>query len=86
MYQLFRCRNMHGSGEGIIRGLGHIDMVIRMNRFFAPHFTPSHFNSPIGNHFIGIHIGLGAASRLPNSQGKMGIQFTFNDFIGGLHY
>ena len=65
------CCNMHGCWEGIVGALGHIGMVIRMQKFFSCYFI-----SPIRNDFVHIHVGLGSASGLPYHKGEMLIEFS----------
>ena len=70
---------MHRCWKCVIGTLGHIDMVIGMKEFFPCHFIPT-----ICNHFIEIHIGLGAASCLPYNQRKLSIQFTCQNLVANL--
>src|SRR5215831_7200833 len=56
-----------------------------MNRLLAAHYTAGQLNRAIRNDFVRVHVGLGARSRLPDTQWKMCIEFSFDDFIAGLH-
>ena len=71
--------NMHGCGEGIVRALAHIDMVIGMQQFF-----PCNFIAAVGNHFIHVHIGLCTAACLPYRQRELIIQFACQHLIADL--
>ena len=76
---LHHCGDVHGGGEGVVGALGHVGVVVGVDQFLAGDFI-----SPPGDDLVDVHVGLGAASRLPNSQGKMGVQFPFQDLIADL--
>ena len=57
---------MHCGRESVIRGLAHVYVVIRVNEFF-----PKDLVCSVSDHLIGIHVGLGTASRLPYYKRKM---------------
>jgi len=59
--------------EGIVGGLRHV--VIGMNRVFTTQIPPAS-SIPVGNHFIGVHIRLGATTCLPDAQWKVIIQLA----------
>ena len=82
MHNLFRRRNMHGGRECVIGGLATIAMIIGMHRLFAAHCAAQYFNGAVGNHFIGIHIGLRARTGLPNHKREMVVQLAFSHFTG----
>ena len=54
------CGNMHGCGEGVIGRLAHVAMIIGMHRIFRANHPAHHFNRAVGNHLIGVHVGLRA--------------------------
>ena len=56
-----------------------------MNRFLASHDAAGHLNRAIGDHFVGVHVGLGAAAGLPNAQRKMLVKLSFDHFVARLH-
>ncbi len=71
MAQLLRRRDMHGGRKCIIGGLAHIDVIVGVHRLFAADLTSKDFDSAVGNHLIGIHVGLRAGACLPYHQRKM---------------
>lgn len=83
MNDFFRGGDMHGGRESVIRRLGHVHMIIRVHGILASALTPRAFNRAIGNDLVGIHVGLGARTGLPNAQGEMSVQFSGDDFIRG---
>ena len=62
--------NVHGRWEGIVGGLGHIDVVIGVQQLFSGNFV-----APVGDDFVGVHVGLGAGASLPDHQREVLIQF-----------
>ncbi len=61
--------DMEGCREGVITGLGPVDVVIGVEEVLAQNFI-----GPVGNDFIDIHIALGSRPCLPNHQGEVVIQ------------
>ncbi len=76
--------DVHGRGERVVGGLRHIDVVIRVDRILAAEDAARQLYRPIGDHLVDVHIGVGAAAGLPDSQGKMVIEPAFDDLLGGL--
>ena len=77
--------DVHGCGEGIVRRLPHVDMVVRVNRLFAAFFAAQQFDGAVGNHLIHIHIGLCARTRLPHHQWKLVIPLACLNFLRHAH-
>ena len=69
-------RDMHGGGESVVGTLGHVDMVVGVKKLF-----PCQLVSAVGNDLVHIHIGLGAASRLPYRQGEVAGKLSFPDLL-----
>ncbi len=76
--------NMHGCRKGVIGRLAHIAVIIGMHRVFGADLAAQDFNGPVGDHLIGIHVGLGTGACLPDNQGEMRVQFTGSHFSGRL--
>ena len=79
VFDLHNCSNVHGSWKSIVGALGHVGMIIWMEDLFACNGI-----STSCDHFVYIHIGLGAASGLPYGQREVIIQFTSQYFVTGL--
>ena len=78
---LFHHCQMDRGREDIICRLRFIDVVIRMDRMLTPQFTPQHLNCAVRNNFIDIHIRLRTTTCLPNTERKVVIQCTLNNFF-----
>ena len=75
--------DMHGGGEGIIRGLTHIAMVIGVNGRFGADLAAQNLDRAVRDHLIGIHIRLRARTCLPHDQREMLIQLAINNLLRG---
>mmetsp|Transcript_41097 Transcript_41097/g.86338 ORF Transcript_41097/g.86338 Transcript_41097/m.86338 type:complete len:348 (+) Transcript_41097:567-1610(+) len=82
-YRDNRC-NVHRCGEGIVRALAHVAMIIRMDGILAPHLTSQNHNGTVRQHLIHIHIRLRSASRLINHQWELIIVLPAHNLIGRL--
>ena len=60
---------MHGGREGVVGGLAHVHIVVRMAEL-----PPGQFVCPVGDHLVGVHVGLGARPRLPDHQREMAVE------------
>ena len=78
VFQRQHRRNVHGSRKCIVGGLAHIDVVIRMAELL-----PCDLIGPVRDDFVGIHIRLGAGSRLPDDERKFLRQFSVDHLIAG---
>ena len=47
-------------------------------------FSPSDLVAAVGDDFVGVHVGLGAAAGLPHHQGEVVVQLAGDDFVAGL--
>ena len=75
-------RHMHRRGNDIVAGLPLIDVVVRMDQFFAA-LAAEQFNRPIGNDLVRIHIGRSAGTGLKNIQDKLAVPLAVCHFLGG---
>src|SRR6188472_551121 len=52
-------------------------MIIGMDRCLAAEFTTKHFDRPVRDHLVDIHVGLGSRAGLPHRQREMRIELSF---------
>jgi hypothetical protein len=76
--------DVHGRRVCVVGRLAHIDVIVGMDRLLGAHRAAQHLDGAVGDHFIGIHVGLGARSGLPHHQREMLVQLTVDHFLGGL--
>ena len=74
---------VHGGGKDVVGGLAQIDVIVGVNRRLAPQDPARQFDGPVGDHFVDVHVGLGAAAGHPDVQGKMVVQLARDDFLRG---
>ncbi len=72
----FHCRDVHGSGEGVIGRLAPVDVVVRVHWVLASHLAAGNFNGAVGDDLVGVHVGLGAGAGLPDHQREVVIQLA----------
>ena len=51
--------DVHGGGVGVITALTLVHMVIRVHWCLTPQLTPQHLDGSVGDHLVGVHVGLG---------------------------
>ena len=71
-----RRRDVEGGGVGVVGGLGGVDVVIGVE-LYAP------VRRQVGDDLVDVHIGLGAASRLPDHQGELLVPLSRPDLLTG---
>ena len=76
--------DMHGRRKAVVGALRAIDMVIGVHWAFAATAAARQFIGASGNHFIDVHVALGAAAGLPDHQGELFIMLAGEHLIGGL--
>ena len=67
---------MHRRGEGVVRGLRHIDIVVRVQELFSRQLVAA-----VGDHLVDIHVRLRARTRLPHNEREMSVQLTGEDLV-----
>src|SRR5712691_7280705 len=77
--------DVHGRGEGVVGGLRHVDVVVGMNGLLAAHHAAGDLDGAVANHLVDVHVGLRAAAGLPDAQREIAVEFSGDDFVGGLH-
>lgn len=81
---------MKSGRERVVRGLRHIDVIVRMHEVFFRDFslvaevTVDDFGGAIGDHFVHVHIGLRARARLPNGEREVAAELTLKNVLTGL--
>ena len=76
--------NVHGRGESIVRGLRHVDVIVGMDRVFRAEHAAGQLDGAVGDHFVGVHVGLRAAAGLPDAQGELIVEFAGDHVVSRL--
>ena len=77
----FRRGDVHSRGEGVVRGLRHIDVIVRMNGLFCAFFAAEQFVCTVGDYLVDVHIALCSASGHPDFEGELSVVIAVEDFI-----
>ena len=76
---------MHRRGEGVVGGLGLIDIIVGMKGLgIILKIPPTEHMSAMGDHLVDIHVTLRPTPSLPHHQWKLILHFALDDFIAGL--
>ena len=78
---LGRCGGVHSRGARVVRRVGHVHVVVRMDRRLRAKRAAEPEIGGVGNHFIDVHVGLRARSGLPHRQRKVLVQFAVSDVL-----
>lgn len=76
--------NVHGSGEGVVGGLGHVDVVVGVDGLLGAELTSQKLDGAVGDDLVDVHVGLGAGAGLPHNEGEVVEELALNDLIGSL--
>ncbi|MNJ60355.1 hypothetical protein D3C77_560780 [compost metagenome] len=75
---------MHGGGKAVVGALRAIDVVVGVHRALAAALAGGDLVGATGDHFVDVHIALGAAAGLPDHQRKLVVVLAVQHFVGGL--
>ncbi len=78
-----RQRHMHRGRDHVVRGLAAVDVVIRVYAASAARLSHQ-FGGAIGNHLVGVHVGLRSRAGLPDGQREVLVEFSGGNFCRGL--
>ena len=78
--ETLRGSHMQGSRHDIIGTLSHINVIIRVYWDLAAYFAAGKFDCPVGDYFIGIHIGGGGTAGLEDVDGEVPVELAADYF------
>lgn len=76
--------DVHDSGECVVGGGTHVDVVIGVDGLLAAHGAAQNLNSAVGDDLVGVHVGLGARAGLPNDQREVVNQLERGNLLSSL--
>ena len=62
-----------------------IDVVIRMDRLFRADYPARELDRAVRDHFVGVHVRLGARPGLEDDERKFPVKLSINDLLRGAH-
>ncbi|MHC2439591.1 hypothetical protein ACVMB0_006966 [Bradyrhizobium sp. USDA 4451] len=74
-------RDMHRGRKRVVRGLAHVDMIVRMDRLLGAELAAEHLVGAVGDHLVDVHVGLRAGAGLPDDQRKMIVELAVDHFL-----
>jgi hypothetical protein len=80
-FYIDRCRDIHGVGKRVVGRLGHVDVVVGMNRCLAGERCTSQLATAVGDHFVDVHVELRAAAGHPHMQREHVVMLTGQYFV-----
>lgn len=76
--------DVHYGGESIVRGGAAVDVVIGVDGLLAAHLAAEDLNSPVGDDLVGVHVGLGTGTGLPDDEGEVIQELAVGNLLGSL--
>ena len=84
VHDLLRRGDVHRRRIGVVRRLAHVDVVVGVDRLLRAQDAAEHLDRAVGDHLVGVHVGLGARAGLPDDQREMIVELAFGHFLRGL--
>ena len=76
--------DVHGGRIGVVRRLAHVDVVVGVHGLLGAHLAAQHLDGAVGDHLVGIHVGLGAGARLPDDEREVLVELAVDHLLRGL--
>lgn len=76
--------NVHDGGEGVVGGSGAVDVVVGVHGLLGAHGAAEDLNGAVGDDLVGVHVGLGAGTGLPDDEGEVVEELEVGNLLGGL--
>jgi hypothetical protein len=76
--------NVHDGGEGVVGGSGHVNVVVGVDGLLGSHLSSENLNSTVGDNLVGVHVGLGSGTGLPDDEGEVVGELSGDNLIGSL--
>lgn len=76
--------DVHNSGETVVAGLAHVDMIVGVD-LLAAYLPSEDLDGPISDDLIRVHVRLSARAGLPHNQGEVFIKFPCDYLVARLH-
>jgi hypothetical protein len=80
-----RGRHVHRGREHVVRGLAHVDVVVRVQQARFAALAAHQLGAAVGQHLVHVHVALGARAGLPDRQRELARMASLQHFVGGAH-
>ncbi len=81
VHHLLGRRDVHGRGERVVGGLAAVDVIVGVNRRLAAQLAARKLDGSVGDHLVGVHVGLGPAAGLPHEQREVIVELALDDLV-----
>jgi hypothetical protein len=71
VHELLDRRDVHRRREGVVGGLRHVDVVVRVERLLRAEHAALELDGPVGDDLVGVHVGLGPAAGLEDAEREL---------------
>ena len=78
----FGSSDVHRGREGVVGGLRPVDVVVGVHGRLAAQHAAGHLDGAVGDHLVGVHVGLGARAGLPHAQREVVVELAVDDLLG----
>lgn len=76
--------DVDGGGEGIVRGLGLVDVIIGVDGVFRAEGFAGELGASVGDDFVGVHVGGCAGAGLEDIDREVLEMLAVDEFVGGV--
>jgi hypothetical protein len=75
--------DVDGCGNHIVGGLPHVDLIVGVDRIMRTEAPPGQLDRPVGDHFVGVHVGACSGAGLEDVQDKLAVEPAVDDLLRG---
>ena len=78
--------NVDGAREHVVGRLRAVDVIVGVHATIGSQRLSHQLRRPVGDHFVEVHVALGATAGLPDHEGEVLVKASVDDLLGGLLY
>ena len=82
--QLGNDRDVHGGGEGVVRGLAAVHVIVGVNGGLGTHLAARDLDGAVGDDLVSVHVRLRARTGLEDNQREVVVELAGDDLVTGL--
>jgi hypothetical protein len=75
-----QCGNVQRGGKDVVRALPHVHMIVRVHQRMIAALAAEQLDGAVGDHFVGVHVGRRAGSRLKHLDDELIVEASRGDF------
>lgn len=82
--ELQNSSDVHSSRERVVGGSRHVDVVVGVHRLLRSHLATQDLDGTVRDDLVGVHVGLGAGTSLPNDKREVVHELALGNLGGSL--